>query len=187
LEKLLDEAGCKRPYSYVDVGCFHPIEHSNTYRFYQRGGSGLVVDMNLQHEASFSLLRPRDKFVCAAVSDRDEKLAVSVAGRPSDRITGHAGAEKGDVMRPVTLGALLGEHWEPGRPIDLFDIDCEGHDFEVLRSNNWDRFRPTVVLVEDFGTQDSSIASFMKDRGYNLALRVGASCVHVDIQRACRL
>jgi FkbM family methyltransferase len=183
LERLLHDMGCGHPYSYVDVGCFHPVEHSNTYRLYQRGGSGLVVDLNPEHEAPFRALRPRDKFVCAVVSDRGEKLATAVTGRPTDRVTGRA-AEAGEAGRePVSLASLLAQHWNAGRSIDLMDIDCEGHDLEVLRSNDWERFRPAVVLVEDFGQEDSAVCKFMDSLGYRLAFRVGASCAHTDTKR----
>ena len=37
---------------YVDVGCFHPKKHSNTYLLYKRGWSGINIDVektNLHH------------------------------------------------------------------------------------------------------------------------------------------
>ena len=31
---------------YVDVGCYHPILYSNTYRLYRNGWKGIVIDPN---------------------------------------------------------------------------------------------------------------------------------------------
>jgi hypothetical protein len=33
-------------------------------------------------------------------------------------------------------------------PIDFLKVDVEGFEGEVLRSNNWDRWRPRVIVVE---------------------------------------
>ena len=35
----------KRDGFYVDVGCFHPKKHSNTYFLYKRGWRGVNIDM----------------------------------------------------------------------------------------------------------------------------------------------
>ncbi|MEM2538328.1 MAG: FkbM family methyltransferase, partial [Candidatus Methanomethylicia archaeon] len=32
--------------------------------------------------------------------------------------------------------------------MNFMNIDCEGMDFDVLQSNDWDKFRPNVLLVE---------------------------------------
>jgi hypothetical protein len=45
-----------------------------------------------------------------------------------------------------TLRGILEEH-APER-IDFMSIDVEGHETQVIRGNDWDRFRPRVVLVE---------------------------------------
>ena len=58
-------------------------------------------------------------------------------------------AETPVAVRP--LAAVLAEHLAPGTVIDLLTIDAEGWDLRVLRSNDWARFRPTVVLVESGG------------------------------------
>ncbi|HLQ78184.1 MAG TPA: FkbM family methyltransferase [Terriglobia bacterium] len=35
--------------------------------------------------------------------------------------------------------------------IDFMSIDVEGYDLQVLKSNDWERFRPTHVLLESLG------------------------------------
>jgi len=37
--------GKKEDVRYIDVGCLWPVRHSNTYFFYERGGSGLCVNV----------------------------------------------------------------------------------------------------------------------------------------------
>src|SRR5947209_16442824 len=58
--------------TFVDVGAYHPVNYSNTYRFYCHGWSGLNIDATADALDLFCVLRPRDINVCAAVSDRRE-------------------------------------------------------------------------------------------------------------------
>ena len=47
--------------------------------------------------------------------------------------------------------------------IDLPSIDCEGKDLDVLRSLDWDRWRPSVVIVEDSTRFSRSVADYAED------------------------
>ena len=52
-------------------------------------------------------------------------------------------------------------------------IDVEGLDFQVLKSNDWNRYRPTYVLAEVLGSslheiEQSEIGMFMLDKNYVL-------------------
>ena len=58
---------------YVDVGCFHPKKHSNTYLLYIKGWSGINIDMEVDKINSFKLARPSDFNVLSAVSDKNIK------------------------------------------------------------------------------------------------------------------
>ncbi len=49
--------------------------------------------------------------------------------------------------------------------VDFLSVDCEGVDMEVLKSNNWDEFRPTLVCVEH-SMPKTELDSFMKSVGY---------------------
>ena len=74
-----------------------------------------------------------------------------------------------DAVRP--LSELLRTHLPPGQTIDFLTIDAEGFDMEVLRSNDWDAFRPALVLIEaleasllDLGRHEQCV--FMQALGY---------------------
>ena len=58
---------------YVDVGCFHPKKHSNTYLLYIKGWSGINIDMEVDKINSFKLARPSDFNILSAVSDKNIK------------------------------------------------------------------------------------------------------------------
>ena len=57
----------KSPGFYVDIGAFHPLDGSNTYKLYRNGSSGVVIDVGSQKKFLFKLFRSRDTFIDAAV------------------------------------------------------------------------------------------------------------------------
>ena len=46
---------------YVDIGCFHPIMYSNTCLLYNKGWSGINIDLNQTSIDLFNIARKRDK------------------------------------------------------------------------------------------------------------------------------
>ena len=49
-------------------------------------------------------------------------------------------------------------------------VDVEGHDLQALESNDWARYRPRFVVVEDkeVDAERSEIVRFMRGRGYTV-------------------
>ena len=49
------------------------------------------------------------------------------------------------------------------------NVDVEGHDFEVLESNDWKRFRPIIVVEDEvLEPRESQIVRMLNDHGYEL-------------------
>ncbi len=46
------------------------------------------------------------------------------------------------------LDTLQERHLPDGQGIDFLSVDVEGKDEEVMRSNDWDRYRPCFILAE---------------------------------------
>jgi FkbM family methyltransferase len=169
---------------YVDVGAHHPRRFSNTFYFYKRGWHGINIEPNPEAMALFMRERKRDLNLQLGVAERpgrltyyqfdepalntfDALLAESRLATTHYRVTG-----KIDVpVRP--LADVLAEYVPFGQSIDVLTIDVEGLDFAVLRSNDWERFRPTCVLVEALEmslerTVGGDVHRFMSARGYEL-------------------
>jgi FkbM family methyltransferase len=152
IEALLGSSvtGC-----YVDVGCNHPIQFSNTWRLYCAGWRGLVIDANPALIERFRRERPRDTAVCAAVSERVERAAFTIS-RHTEVSTLAAGAIAVEDQREVleltteTLDRLLRAHAIPPE-FELLTVDIEGFDHAALRGLDWSVYRPKVVIVEMHG------------------------------------
>lgn len=76
-----------------------------------------------------------------------------------------------EILRvPVYRLDEIFEKYEVHR-IDFMSIDVEGYEMEVLQSNDWERYIPEYVLVEQTGISyheiaDTEIYQFLLNKGY---------------------
>jgi len=178
---------------YVEVGAYHPKLFSNTYLFYKKGWRGICIEPNPRMEKLFRIARPRDVFVNYGVGDvGGVRLPRSRHGGQVARNDGNEEMEYfefedgaantfsveqarknqeeagrkliGKRRIPVLpLKTILDKYLPKGQKIDLLSVDAEGMDLEVLRSNDWKKYRPEMIIAEDLGFDN------------NLSLRVSYS------------
>jgi FkbM family methyltransferase len=169
---------------YVDVGAHHPHRFSNTQLFYERGWSGINIEPNPDGIHAFRSARPRDINLELGISDQPASLTYYYFDDPALNTFDAAIAKSRESQTPYRiiktmpvqverLGDVMEKHLPAGTTIDFLSIDVEGRDFAVLQSNDWNRFRPSWVLVEALGTtleevMESEIARFMKSNRYIL-------------------
>ena len=46
--------------NFLDLGCFHPTRHNNTFQLYKKGWNGINIDLNKFTIDLFNTIRPRD-------------------------------------------------------------------------------------------------------------------------------
>jgi len=83
-----------------------------------------------------------------------------------------------------TLAGVLDAH-ACDRVVDLLSVDAEGFDLAVLRSGDWRRHRPRVVLTEALEQDLESLLEtplhrFMREQEYTLLAKTCSTCVYVD-------
>jgi hypothetical protein len=80
------------------------------------------------------------------------------------------------------LKNILDENISEGDRLDFFDIDVEGFDLEVLKSNDWGKYRPKIILVEsNLSIQNdinSEIVHYLETVDYRL---VAKSVINGDL------
>ncbi|MFL6255475.1 MAG: FkbM family methyltransferase [Pyrinomonadaceae bacterium] len=168
---------------YVDVGAHHPQRFSNTYYFYLRGWRGINIDAAPGSMKPFQTVRSGDINLEIPISDSRQVLTYYSFNEPAlNTFLKEVAAERDglDDFRIVseqqletrTLAEVLDEHLAPGAEIDFMSVDVEGLDYQVLKSNDWARFRPRVVLVEDLNVaslerlDESPSAQLLRREGY---------------------
>lgn len=72
-----------------------------------------------------------------------------------------------------SLKSILDTYLPKGREIDLLSVDVEGMDLEVLKSNDWKKYRPKMIIAEDLEFDfdqltKSEVIKFLDDIGYTL-------------------
>jgi FkbM family methyltransferase len=163
------------PRFYVDVGANDPVKGSLTFRFYKQGGQGIIIEPNLEFRERIGRLRPRDLHLAVGLASTEGELTYyrfeqNVLNTFSREQVEHQ-LKNGvkiveEVKMPVcTLAGVLSEHGHT-RTLDLLTIDAEGFDLDILQSNNWEKFRPKMILIEHFG--NAAIDQFLEAVGYNL-------------------
>ena len=181
---------------YVDVGAHHPRRFSNTYFFYRRGWRGINIEPRPDAIRAFQSARRRDTNLQLAVSDCAATLTYYWFDEPAlntfdgelarSRLANTPYQLVRTIEIPVErLDGILERHLPPGQVIDFLSIDVEGLDFAVLKSNDWQKFRPQCVLVEALGNSledamRSEVASFMKSQGYELFAKTFNTLVFRD-------
>ncbi len=187
------ELGKKRKGIYIDVGAFHPKLFSNTYMFYKRGWSGICIEPRPEAKEDFSSVRNRDVFVSMGVGAKKDVLeyfefndgaANTFSQETADKNIKEAGRK---LIRKVNIAVmplrdiLAGNKME-GKIIDLMSVDVEGMDLEVLQSNDWEKFRPKIIICEDLEfdfdkPQKSEVVKYLMGLGYRLVAKTPYSLV----------
>jgi len=170
------------PGYYIDVGGYSPKRLSNSYWFYKRGWSGVTVEPNPEAKIWFRLLRPRDMHVCAAITDIESKVYYYSNGYSGVNFISNEVLTKEGVNRTeisgLSLKSLIEKFVPMNQKIDFMSIDCEGHDLNVLKSNDWNKYRPEIVVAET--SEDSDVTKFMEANMYKVVAMTFGSVLYKD-------
>ena len=178
---------------FVDVGAFHPLLASNTYALYRKGWRGLAIDANPEVAALFARFRPEDGFLHSAVGLAQGQVEMALFADGAFNCTTDQMHKVPERLRrnarrvtvPVnTLAAILAER--KVRSVDFLNVDCEGNDLKVLQSNDWSRWKPKVICVEDHSLawQQSDVVAYLASVGYTLKFRAVFSSIFVVSEAA---
>lgn len=171
---------------YVDVGAHHPKRFSNTQIFYESGWTGINIEPNPEALKKFKVHRKRDINLCMGVGAEEDVLEYYVLDEPAlnsfnyrltqDRVARGECRLLDTIKVSVRPLADILHEWAPEKLIDFMNVDSEGMDLKVLRSNDWKLFRPQVVTVELLGSAIEEIASndiyiYLSNLGYSLVAK----------------
>ena len=170
---------------YVDIGCYHPIKGSLTYRLHKKGWKGLNVDLSKISIDLFKLARPKDYNIHAAITDFDGETQFF----ENDMINQQNTLENnGTNLKKVKINAFklqtLLEKLNIDN-IDFLNIDAEGSDYKVISSLDLNKIRPKIICIEEnkYNIKDiinGAIQNLMNSNDYFLFSRVGVSSVYID-------
>jgi len=159
----------KSSITYLDIGAGDPQIINNTFFFYQKGCSGVLVDPLPWNCQEIKKKRPRDMLLEGVVYNGPEKeVWIRVRGR-------HGGGSRIVKERPPEdKRQVLAKVFEINDILiylrkvpDFISIDAEGHDLQILKSLDFNKSKVPLFCVET--EHDKEIVPFLKSKGYEVA------------------
>ncbi len=136
---------------YVDIGASDPVQLSNTWAFYSRGWTGLLVEPDPLCWQRLLQLRPNDYLWPTALSDRYGKalLRADLCGVSSIEADWPCPPNAREVVVDlVPTREVLQSYSAVRNDCLLCSIDVEGHEQAVLQGIDFETFQPKVFVVE---------------------------------------
>jgi FkbM family methyltransferase len=154
--------GEKRKYKgfYVDIGAHHPFRFSNTACFYQNGWRGINIEPIPDLIKKFKRYRKGDINLNVGIANQTSELIFYVFNDQAlssfDKelsLSRHEDSTPYKIVKELKiqtypLSAIFDKYLPENQKIDFLSIDAEGVDFDVLKSNNWEKYVPDFILVE---------------------------------------
>lgn len=184
---------------YVDVGAYHPMKYSNTFIFYKKGWRGINIDPYPKAICLFNKKRPRDINLNYAVDCRTGTRTYYIYKEPAFNTLSKQRVDeriKKRQHRPVdkrriktdTLENLISRYVANiSSKIYFFNIDVEGSELRVLKSNNWQKYRPKIIVVEVhhfdvLRLEKFEVHNYLSRKGYRFLAKTISTLFYQDDQ-----
>jgi FkbM family methyltransferase len=165
----------KRDGIFLDVGCWHPIQDSNTYYLeHHLGWSGIGVDALPEMARKWKRNRPASKFFNYIVTDHSdttesffrsaEYTDISAIDKPAKGPGGHPVNAEEVKVPTITLTKLLEANGVT--KVDFVSMDIEGAEPLALAGFDIERFKPELLCVEAKVKNREFLAKYFADHGY---------------------
>lgn len=166
---------------YIDIGANDPDNLNNTKRFYNKGWHGINIEPNPILFNKLQKKRGNDLNLNIGISNHQGLLpfyifnphTLSTFSEKQANIYKMNGNEiiKKTNIKTFQLSEVFNKYVKNNK-IDFISIDTEGYDMLVLKSNDWNKYKPTVVCVESTIDKNSNegysgIDFFLQSHGYH--------------------
>ena len=171
---------------YIDIGANHPSILNNTKRFYDRGWNGINIEPDTINYSKFLDERPRDINLNIGISNNPGDFVFFIFKEDSLSTFSEKNAQKlvsngykiieKKIVKTFKLSKIIADN--NLAEIDFVSIDTEGYDQEVLNSNDWSKFRPRLICIED--STGHSFNYFFKKISYKKLCYNGTNSFYID-------
>ncbi len=170
--------------TYIDIGAYHPIKGSLTYKLHKRGWRGINIDISKTSIDLFKISRPEDININCAISnfsgetfyyenspinqqnsllkDSENQLKIKIQSYKLEEV--------------INLNNL--------KKVDYINIDTEGTEMDVIKGINFDNIQPILFTIEDNSFEKNEKEklekiSFMEKKNYELINFIGVTMFFV--------
>lgn len=176
--------------TYLDIGANEAVSHSNTYRLYTRRSKGVCVEPNPILYKKLLTKRKRDTCLNAGIAfnERTEadfyifpekvnglntfsKQDADFWEQIGNNEIGRHKIEKVIKMQLININDIMEKYFN-SHP-NFISIDVEGLDLQILKTINFEKFRPEVFCIETISyaennkeIKNNKIIEFLNSMGY---------------------
>lgn len=142
---------------YIDVGAAWPRDDSVTNLFYINGWRGINIEPNKLLNQQLQSHRPDDINLLIALGNCEELVTIQIIGETGLSTISNEIAEShtkngwsiaSEQVQQRTLLDVCTENVPTNQEIHFLKIDVEGAEKSVIEGNDWNIFRPWIVIVE---------------------------------------
>lgn len=182
MARILGRLHISKP-TYLDIGANHPIELNNTYKFYETGCRGVLVEPDPALYEELRRVRPKDIVLNAGIGVddassvdfyiMDNRFLSTFSKEGAEHIASYGKNTIEQVVKIplMNINAVIAEHFKTCP--NFVSLDVEGYDFDILKTFDFTAYRPEVFCLETIKyAQDNTeqkipeIFDFMLSHGY---------------------
>ena len=191
---IFDYLSIKQP-SYLDIGAWLPQAGNNTYLFYSRGSRGVLVEPNVAMIPELKYFREGDIVLNVGIGITEQKEADYYCltvdqwntfnkEEAERRVAGsNAKIEKVLKMPLVPINKVVEENFH-GKAPDFISIDVEGLDVAIMKTLDFQRFRPKLICAETLIAltfkMETEMTEFLSQQGYEARAVTFPNTLYVD-------
>lgn len=198
IKHIFDYLGKKNIF-YIDIGTNHPKFFNNTYLFYKKGGNGICVEPDPTLFNKIKCTRKRDICLNVGISDNNSKkvlpfymmsentLNTFSENRAKELENKNIKIKEIREINILNINDLFDIYIKENKKIDLFSLDIEGLDFDILKNIDFDKYRPLIICVETvdyvgvgLGSKDFKFKDFLNTKEYVLYADTHINSIFVD-------
>ncbi len=179
---IISSLGISKP-TYLDIGAYHPEALNNTYFFYLKGYSGVLIEPDPQNYSILKKKRKKDIVLNVGIGIDDKLMADffimssktlnTFSKEDAERLLLYGNQKIEQVLKiPLkNINSIIKEYFQVCP--NFVSLDVEGLDYEILKSFDFLKFRPQVFCIETLTyTEDNTerklceIIELMKEQDY---------------------
>ncbi|MBS1508429.1 MAG: FkbM family methyltransferase [Bacteroidetes bacterium] len=178
---------------FVEIGANDGVTVSTTLGLIKSGWRGISVEANpkIYDLLKSNLSKYRSvKTLCCAVSptkgpvrlffgkDDPQGLLSTICADNNEWFDEHRSAEF-VVVEGIPLTELL-ERENVSKRFGLLLIDTEGMDLDILQTLDFSKFRPRLIVTEQYGPKNDIKHALLTQHGYQLIKTIGCNTLWLD-------
>lgn len=170
---------------FVDVGANDGIHGSMSYELEKNGWNGILIEPNPLLVERLRKIRTSPVYPYA-ISSIEGELPFYIVDGPGhlnglsrfnyteefeDHVKNSGGVVNKSIVQVKKISSIMDEQSTLDK-VDILKVDVEGHEFEVLKSFDFDKYQPALIITEDnFKDADKSVRTLLDKKGYAVIAR----------------